>query len=92
MPNGCTRFATPAGRQRNRSDLDMPLEPVSMTQTPLQWRRRLGGAGVMAPAGETAPAGPMAGGAPTGPVADGAMARWRDGAGACSFCDAFVDL
>jgi crotonobetainyl-CoA:carnitine CoA-transferase CaiB-like acyl-CoA transferase len=45
---GDERFASAADRQVNRFELETLLEPIFMTQTALQWRRRLDQAGVPA--------------------------------------------
>ncbi|HLG66258.1 MAG TPA: CoA transferase [Acidimicrobiales bacterium] len=42
------RFATARARQDHREELEALLEPVFLTQTALQWRRRLDDAGVPA--------------------------------------------
>ena len=42
------RFATADGRQSNRAELEATLEQVFLTQTAIQWRRRLNDAGVPA--------------------------------------------
>jgi crotonobetainyl-CoA:carnitine CoA-transferase CaiB-like acyl-CoA transferase len=42
------RFTTAENRHANRLELEALLEPVFLTQTALQWRRRLNDAGVPA--------------------------------------------
>ena len=42
------QFATAGGRQSNRAELEAILEQMFLTQTAIQWRRRLNDAGVPA--------------------------------------------